>query len=422
MGIAHEKEPALLVSREDELREVAARLARAQRVALDIESNGLFKYKATLCTMQLATADEVVVVDTLAVPLHALSDLLGPNGPPKIVHDIAFDARILAESKLLLANVLDTSLAARMLGRAATGLASLMSSELGVTLDKKLQHHDWTERPIQRHQLRYLADDVIHLEALADKLWAEIEQRETAGAWGIAEAIEEETRYRLAQAISAAGSVDPRPPYIRLKGIDRVPKEELPILRRIAELRETKARSLDVPPYKVIGPDVLFAIAKARPRTLDELSRVRGATSGHRARSLASSMLAAVAAGLADDGIPDEERRLLDRPRLPSSVLKERRARESRLTAWRKSEAKKRGVDEQVVLPGHCLQDLADLADDATLERVCAIPGLGALRAERDGRALLSALAAAPHPGSAHPTAPEPEAEGVSASADAEVS
>ena len=31
---------------------------------------------------------------------------------------------------------------------------------------------------------------------------------------------------------NAAGSVDPRPPYIRLKGIDRVPKDELPILRR----------------------------------------------------------------------------------------------------------------------------------------------------------------------------------------------
>src|ERR1700754_3174158 len=115
--------PVVLVTREDELRNVVARLRQAKRIALDVESNGLFKYKATLCTMQLATSDEIVVVDTIAVPLGALAELLGPNGPRKIVHDVAFDARILAEADLILANVLDTSILARMLSRAATGLA-----------------------------------------------------------------------------------------------------------------------------------------------------------------------------------------------------------------------------------------------------------------------------------------------------------
>ena len=284
----------LLVTREDELRAVAARLSRASRVSVDIESNGLFKYKATLCTMQLATTDEVVVVDTLATPLAALAEVLGPGGPRKIVHDVAFDARILAEANLVLANVLDTSLAAGMLGRTATGLASLMATELGISMDKKLQHHDWTERPIRGQQLRYLADDVLHLEALAERLWKEVAER------AIGDAVEEETRYRLTQAVAAAGMVDPRPPYIRLKGIDRVPKDELPILRRLAELRENKAKKHDVPPYKVIGPDVLFAIARAKPRTMEELARIKGATGGHRARSLGPSMLEAVAAGLAD--------------------------------------------------------------------------------------------------------------------------
>ncbi len=378
----------LLVTREDELRTVATRLLRANRVAVDIESNGLFKYKATLCTMQLATADEVVVVDTLATPLAALAEVLGPKGPRKIVHDVAFDARILAEANLVLANVLDTSLAARMLGRSATGLASLVASELGISMDKKLQHHDWTERPIKSQQLRYLAEDVVHLEALAGRLWKEVEER------GIADAVEEETRYRLTQAVAGAGMVDPRPPYIRLKGIDRVPKEELPILRRLAEIRENKAKKLDVPPYKVIGPDVLFAIARAKPRTMDELARIKGATGGHRARSLGPSMLEAVAAGLADGGFPDAERAMLEKPRPPSTVIKARRAREGRLTSWRKAEAKRRGVDEQVVLPGHCLQDLADLPDEATLDEIAAVPGIGAFRLERDGAAIQAALAA----------------------------
>lgn len=375
------------MTHEDELRAVAARLSRARHVAVDVESNGLFKYKAALCTMQLATADEIVVVDALATPLGALAPLLGPAGPRKIVHDVAFDARILSESDLVLANVLDTSLAARMLGRTATGLASLLASELGVTVDKKLQHHDWTARPLDVHHLRYLAEDVRHLEALAVRLWEEVDER------GIGDAVEEETRYRLAQAIAAARAGDPRPPYVRLKGIDRVPKDQWPILRRLADLREDKARRLDVPPYKVIGPDVLFSIAKAKPKTMADLARIRGATAGHRARALGPSMLEAVAAGLLDDGVPEHERRMLERPRLASDVIKARRAREGRLMSWRKAEAKKRGVDEQVVLPGHCLKGLAELPDDAPLEAIAAVPGIGAFRVARDGAAIRATLA-----------------------------
>lgn len=377
----------VLVAREDDLRTAAARLGQAARIGLDLESNGLFKYRATLCTMQLATATEIVIVDTLAPPLAALADVVGPGGPRKIVHDVSFDARILAEAGLALGNVFDTSIAARMLGRTATGLATLLGSELGIAVDKKLQHHDWTERPLLGAHLQYLADDVLHLEALADRLAGEIATRGEA----VAHAIEEETKYRIAQAIAAAGTVDPRPPWIRLKGVDRAPKDDLPLLRRLAEIREERAKRLDVPPYKVIGPDVLFAIAKARPKSMADLDRIKGA-SGGRARSIAREMLQAVAGDLGP--IPEEERAMLERPRLPASVIKARREREARLTAWRKAEAKTRELDEQVVLPGHCLQDLADLPADATLDTVAAVPGIGAFRVERDGPALLRVLRA----------------------------
>ncbi len=378
--------PTSLVRTEGDLREAVARLSESPRIAVDIESNGLFRYRATLCVLQLATPSEVVVVDPLAVALAPLAELLGPEGPTKIVHDVSFDARILAEASLVLANVVDTSVVARMLGRSATGLASLLEAELGVKLDKKLQHHDWTERPLRPEHLRYLAEDVAHLDALADKLLAEAERI------GITEAIDEETRYRLGQAIAAAGTVDPRPPYLRMKGIERVPVEELPILRRLADLREEKAKSLDVPPYKVLGSDVLFAIARARPKTLEELSRVKGATAGPRARSLGPAMLEAVSRGLADGGIPEAERAMLERPRPAPADIKARRARESRLTSWRRAEAKRRAVDEQVVLPGHCLQDLVDLGDRASLDTIAQVPGIGAFRVARDGQAILDAL------------------------------
>lgn len=377
----------LLITREDDLAQAAERLSRSPRVAFDLESNGMHAYRATACIIQLATDDEVVLVDALATSLLPLGALLSSSHTEKIVHDVAFDARILAEAGVHLANARDTSLAARMLSRPATGLASLLQTELGVHIDKKMQQHDWGERPLTGAMLTYLAGDVVHLSALADILFGEVAER------GIADEVEEETRYRLSTAISSAGADDPRPFYVRLKGIDKVPQEELPILRHLANIRERLASELNVPPYKVLGPDVLFAIAKAKPTTLDELARIRGAMGGRRARSIANDLLDAVEAGIEDTTIPDEERVWFEKPRIPGSLSRARRAREQRLTRWRKDEAKKRGVDEQVVLPGHCLQDLADL-DEPSLGGIAEIPGLGAFRVERHGPALLEALSA----------------------------
>jgi len=378
-----------LVTNEDELGRVSERFGRVPRVGLDIESNGLFAYRARLCTIQIGAGLDVAVVDALATTLGPLGPLVASREVRKIVHDVAFDARILAEAGLTLTHVHDTSIAARMLSRPATGLASLLGSELGITVDKKMQHHDWAERPLEPVGLRYLADDVVHLEPLAEKLFGEVEAR------GIGAEVEEETRYRISTAIAAAGSEDPRPPYLRLKGIERTPRADLPLLRHLADLREEKARELDVPPYKVLAPDVLHAIAKARPRTMADLDKINGATKG-RGRAIASLVLQAVTRGLDEGTIPEEHAVLLERPRVPQAVTKARRAREQRLTKWRKAEAAKRSVDEQVILPGHCLQDLADITEP-TLDAIASVKGIGAFRVERDGAALLAAL-----------TAPEP--------------
>src|SRR5262249_54040806 len=158
--------------------------------------------------------------DALTAPLAPLAAVLGDEGPVKVVHDVAFDARLLAEQSIYLGNCHDTSIAARMLGRTSTGLATLLLGELGVTVDKSMQSHDWGKRPFDEPALAYLATDVLHLDALDDALWGAVE-----GA-GIAAEVEEETRYRLRSAIAAARDADPRPPYARMKGVERVPSPE----------------------------------------------------------------------------------------------------------------------------------------------------------------------------------------------------
>lgn len=374
-----------IAARERDVLRAAERLARATRVAFDLESNGLFAYRARMCTVQLGALGEVTVIDGLVASLAPLSTLLGERGPIKVVHDVAFDARMLAESGIELGNCHDTSLAARMLGKTATGLASLLWSELGVKVDKKLQSHDWGKRPFDAAALAYLASDVLHLEALDDLLWSAVEKAQ------IAAEVLEETRYRLQTAIASVKEGDHRPAFARIKGADRLAAADLAVLRRVAELREREAICIDVPPYKVLGNEVLLAIAKAKPRTLEELRRIRGATQGPRAGAMADEMLRAVLGGISDGSIPESDRAWLERPRVTMSVTRTRRAREARLIAWRRETAKARSVDEQVVLPGHCLKDLAE-SSARTPEDLARIPGVGVFRVERDGAAILRAL------------------------------
>jgi len=344
----------------------------------------MFAYRAQACTVQLAWGHpvRVAVVDALATSISPLAPLLGPTGPVKIVHDVGFDARLLGETGIELGNVHDTAIAARMLGRAATGLASLLDAELGVHVSKSLQHHDWRIRPLDDRLLAYLAADVVHLEALEAKIWTEV-----TGV-GIEDAVLEETRHRVATAMAALAA-PVSPPYVRVKGAHKLGARELAALRTIAELREAEAQRRDVPPHNVASAEALLAIARARPATVEALGKVRGiGTASVVERAFAEAIVRAL--GVAPDAIPEDERAHFDGPRLPAELVKARRGREARLLAWRRAEAKRRGVDEQVVLPGHCVHDTVD-ADVTTVGELSRVPGIGTFRVARDGEAIVAA-------------------------------
>jgi ribonuclease D len=378
-----------LVVRPEEIAQVARECAAAPYVAVDVEASGMHAYRASVCTVQLAWngGERIAIVDALATPLAPLAAVLGASTPVKIVHDVAFDARLLAEAGIVLGGVHDTAIAARMLARPATGLAALLSSELGVSISKALQHHDWRLRPLDAAMLDYLALDVRHLETLAGKLWLEVRAR------GIEPEVLEETQYRIASA--AASAALPAPPYeaayLRIKGTDRLSDRQLATLRAVAAVREREGEARDVPVHQVASAEAMLALVRAHPATLAEVARVRGfslATPG--AVAFAKALVQAITG--ADDTLPADERAHFHPVPPPAALLRTRRERENRLIAWRRAEAKLRTVDEQVVLPGHCLKHAA-YTDVDTLEGLAHVPGIGAFRVERDGSTILRALA-----------------------------
>ncbi len=352
-----------------------AELSKAPRVALDAEGDGFYRYRARLCTLQLATGARVDIVDTLAIEdLSALALLLGPTGPVKVVHDASFDARMLARRGLPLARVFDTAVAARFLGESATGLSSLLARHLGIDLAKEQQQADWGVRPLSEERLAYLVADVAHLLPLA----ALLEQR--LAELDLLEEAEEESRYVLAKALEPEPE---RAPWTRIKGARDLPPSQLALLCALAEVREREAEQRDVPPFRVAPNGALFEAARRGVHDARALRKIRGL------RDLDDARLTE-AIELARRGPPADPQPAPP----PPPERSQRRAREKALIEWRRKEAERRGVDEQAVLPGHCLRDLAS-PDIRTQDDLARVEGLGAKRIARYGDALIAALSAA---------------------------
>ncbi len=359
------------IERAAELEALVAELSTVPRVALDAEGDGFYRYRARTCTLQLASGARVAVIDTLAIQdLSPLAALLGPRGPMKVVHDAAFDARMLAKRGCVLGNVFDTAVAARFLGESATGLSSLLSRHLGVELAKEQQQADWGRRPLEAEQMAYLVADVEHLLPLAALLEARLREED------LVEEAEEESRYVLARAL------DPEPeraPWTRIKGARELGEASLALLAALADVREGVAEQRDVPPFRVAPNGALFEAARRGPE-LSRLRSVRGL------RGLDDAKLRE-AIERARRGPPSEP--VVEAP--PSEERSRRRGREKALTEWRRAEAQARGVDAQVVLPGHCLRDLA-AAGARSREDLARIEGLGEKRIARYGDALIALL------------------------------
>ena len=201
----------------------------------------------------------------------------------------------------------------------------------------------------------------------------------------LVEEVTVECGYVLEQAAQDEGP--PRPAWTRIKGYDSLSPESLAVLRSLAIARETVAESRDVPPFRVAPNDVLLTLARRLPRSLRDVRRHRGV----RGAELAHTFYEAVEAGRRAGAIPAEERPTRTSP-IPSRAQREADQRlKKRLTEWRRTEAERRGVPAQAVLPGHCVTDLVALRP-ASRDELHFVPGFGDVRVDRYADAIVGLL------------------------------
>ena len=261
---------ASLVSTDAGLRELIEHLRSAGSFAYDSEFIGELTYVPKLCLIQIASPQQVVLVDPLAgIDLRPFWELLCDPSVEKIVHageqDVEPVIRHLGKRP---SNIFDTQIAAGFAAMAyPVSLSKLVYELVGVRLGKGLTFTHWDQRPLSKQQLRYAADDVRYLPALRAKIGRRLEE------WGHAARAKEESE---AMGDPAMFGFDRDSDYLRIRGAGGLTPAGLAVLRELAAWRNSAARDADVPPRSFLRDEILLDMARSPNRTVDQLKRVKG--------------------------------------------------------------------------------------------------------------------------------------------------
>ena len=371
--------PPVLISEKPAFEAMLRRLASEPRLAVDTESNSLYAYQERVCLLQVSVPGVDYLVDPLASPeLGELRSVFADPSIEKVLHACEYDVICLRRDfGFQLPNLFDTMWAARILGWPRVGLADILKERFDVTLDKRWQRYNWGKRPLPADALAYAQLDTHYLLRLRDIQMKELEKLDR---------VEEAQEVFADLARSEAAPRDEASAgdgFWRVKGAYDLDPASRAVLRELYLYRESEARRLDRPPFKIIGDRTLVALAASRPARLDHLRRVPGMTEVQIERH-GRHVLRAVARGNQVQPPRPSPRTGLD-PAVAD--------RYERLRAWRKGVAARRGVDADVVVSNAALMALArrNPRDASALE---GIDGLGPWRRRTYGEPILEALRA----------------------------
>jgi len=278
----------LWVDDDRSLSELIDRLSGEVRVALDTEFHRERTYYPRLALIQLAWSSGIAVIDPLACDVRSIVPLFGADRIV-VLHAAQQDLDVLSYAiGEIPTEIFDTQIAAGFLGYSTPSLASLVNSELRLTLPKGDRLTDWLRRPLTAGQLAYAASDVEHLLDLHDLLTAQLSDLGRL-EWAM-EACRELRDRRV-------GPPDPAEAWLKQKDVRALKPRTRGVLAALAEWRERRAMNSDVPPRQVLPDLALHGISQREPTTIGELAQARGVDERHTRGAIAQEILDAVRRG-----------------------------------------------------------------------------------------------------------------------------
>lgn len=324
------------------------RIENEPLLAFDLEADSMHHYREKVCLIQISSPSASFVLDPLACPdISVLKPVFMNPAVCKIFHGADYDVRSLyRDFGVEIHNLFDTMIACQFLGETELGLAAVLRKRFGAELDKRFQQADWSRRPITSEMLDYAVKDTTLLIPLYHQLEAELLAKGRF-AW-----VREEC-----QLLSKVRAVERRdePLFLRFKGASNMSPSTLSVLEHLLRFRELEAERRDVPPFKVLGNEVLRGIAERKPVSLTELDSVTG-LSPRLVKRYGASILQVVAEGAAIP--PDCLPAYPHYPRNKRGVAGE--AKLKSLKTWREQKSEKIGMAPGLIANNALLESLAD--------------------------------------------------------------
>ncbi len=271
------------------------RLAQHAFVTVDTEFLRETTYYPRLCLIQMASADEIVLVDPMAdgLDLAPFFALMTNPAVIKVFHAARQDIEIIwHRGRVIPTPLFDSQVAAMVCGYGEqVSYESLAAGLAQAKIDKSSRFTDWSRRPLTDAQLTYAAADVTHLRVVYEKLMQRLEKNDRL-AW-VADEMAVLSNPRTYE-------MDPADAWMRIKARIRKPVERA-VLMELAAWRERQAQNRDVPRGRVLKDDGLVEIAVGQPKAIEDLARLRAVPNGFERSRAGQDILDAVARGKARD-------------------------------------------------------------------------------------------------------------------------
>lgn len=254
---------ATWISGQDSWDRLCQQLRGVPRLALDTEFVRRRTYHPVPALVQLATDDDVWLLDPLGVADYgALARLLADERTLKIAHSVGEDLEVF---RLLCGAVprplFDTQVAAGFAGcDFGMGLARLVQELLGQTMDKAQTLSDWLRRPLSAAQMEYASADVRHLLPLQSALHRRLAANDNLGP-----------AMQDCAEIADAPPPDAMQRCLRIKGMAALDERGWQALCALAQWREERAAQRDKPRSWILKDADMLRICRRMPRSAAEL-------------------------------------------------------------------------------------------------------------------------------------------------------
>jgi ribonuclease D len=217
----------------------------------------------------------------------------------------------------------------------------MLEAGFGISLDKRWQRANWGIRPMPAEQLAYARMDSHFLIPLSEQLKDELASVDRL------ELAQEDFR-RLERTQIPQGNGD-KEIFWKLSGKHDLDTRQLAVLYRLCKYREDQANKANYPPFKILSNETLVAVAKASPKTLEEIETITELPEKLRKRH-AEGILESVILGQRSGP-----------PRKPSHTRKDESLiqRLDAIKTWRKKTAAEWKVESDVILPREVVEQIA---------------------------------------------------------------